>query len=264
MARMWYYSRKDEQEGPVSFEKLCRMARDGLLRPNDLVWQEGTADWKKAKQVANLFEDGSGGGVATATDIRSDEAAPRRRAARSDFDDDEPRPARKRRKEKASSNKGLVIGLSIGGGALLLIGVVVIIIVATRSSGEKAKAAAPIAFGDKKPPDDMFPKGMVPGGALDTFTFENLNDGDVRDRQVFLKGGRNVEIRVESTVLGGGFGRAPDVDLFVIDPAGNEIAMDTAISKDCFVSFFVPRDGNYRVEVENLGPGRVHARVTIR
>ena len=49
--------------------------------------------------------------------------------------------------------------------------------------------------------------------------------------------------------------RATDVDVFVFDPDGNEIAKDDHLSKDAFVSFQPKTSGMYRVEVRNLGEG---------
>ncbi len=49
--------------------------------------------------------------------------------------------------------------------------------------------------------------------------------------------------------------RATDVDLFVFDPDGNEVAKDEHFSKDAFVSFVPKQTGAYRVEVKNLGEG---------
>jgi hypothetical protein len=52
------------------------------------------------------------------------------------------------------------------------------------------------------------------------------------------------------------FGKSKsDVDVFVFDPDGNEIAADEHISKDAFVSFLPKASGAYRIEVRNLGPG---------
>jgi hypothetical protein len=49
--------------------------------------------------------------------------------------------------------------------------------------------------------------------------------------------------------------KVTDVDLFVLDPEGNEIAKDEHLSKDAFVSFMPKADGVYRIEVRNLGEG---------
>jgi hypothetical protein len=51
---MWYYASGGQQQGPVSDEQLQRMAQDGSLRREDLVWREGMADWQPAGDVAGL------------------------------------------------------------------------------------------------------------------------------------------------------------------------------------------------------------------
>ena len=48
---MWYFVKDGAQQGPVSDEQLRSMARDGSLRGEDLVWQEGMPDWKPAMDV---------------------------------------------------------------------------------------------------------------------------------------------------------------------------------------------------------------------
>src|SRR5262245_53805017 len=49
--------------------------------------------------------------------------------------------------------------------------------------------------------------------------------------------------------------QATDVDVFVFDPDGREIAKDEHVSKDAFVSFLPKTSGMYRIEVRNLGQG---------
>jgi len=49
--------------------------------------------------------------------------------------------------------------------------------------------------------------------------------------------------------------QATDVDVFVFDPDGREIAKDEHVSKDAFVSFIPKTTGMYRIEVRNLGQG---------
>src|SRR6266446_10504904 len=88
MARQWYYSRNKQQQGPVSWEDLYRLAQSGEVGPSDLVWQEGTADWLKASRVEGLIPAGK------ADDEHGDEPAPRRRSRR-DEDTDYDRPRRR-------------------------------------------------------------------------------------------------------------------------------------------------------------------------
>ena len=55
MESVWYYARDGAQLGPVSFDDLKAAAAGGQLRPDDLVWKEGTADWVPARTVAGLI-----------------------------------------------------------------------------------------------------------------------------------------------------------------------------------------------------------------
>ncbi len=51
----WHYAQNDEQQGPVTWVTLRRMARDGTLSRDDLVWHESLPDWIEAARVADLF-----------------------------------------------------------------------------------------------------------------------------------------------------------------------------------------------------------------
>ena len=55
MEPAWYYVLDGKQVGPITFEDLKAVAASGELTPDDLVWQEGTADWVDAKTVPGLF-----------------------------------------------------------------------------------------------------------------------------------------------------------------------------------------------------------------
>ncbi|MBN2577523.1 MAG: DUF4339 domain-containing protein [Pirellulales bacterium] len=53
----WYYARGEKQQGPVPSAELKRLAAAGQLRPDDLVWREGLAEWTAARNVQGLFEE---------------------------------------------------------------------------------------------------------------------------------------------------------------------------------------------------------------
>lgn len=55
MANSWYFTRNDERQGPISSDRLKAMAREGWLRPEDLVWRPGMPNWAPAKKVQGLF-----------------------------------------------------------------------------------------------------------------------------------------------------------------------------------------------------------------
>ena len=52
----WYYTLEGRQYGPVSWEELQRLARDGRLKPTDYVWNSTMGqNWSQAVMVPNLF-----------------------------------------------------------------------------------------------------------------------------------------------------------------------------------------------------------------
>ena len=51
----WYYTRNGERQGPVEHSTLNMLAQSNELKPEDLVWTEGMADWKPASTVEGLF-----------------------------------------------------------------------------------------------------------------------------------------------------------------------------------------------------------------
>lgn len=53
----WYYARNDQQFGPVSAAELKRLAEDGKLSPDDLLWREGMDQWATAINLRGLFSD---------------------------------------------------------------------------------------------------------------------------------------------------------------------------------------------------------------
>ena len=51
----WYYTANGEQAGPVTFEALQQMARDGRLQRDDFVWTSRMAGWEPASSVDELW-----------------------------------------------------------------------------------------------------------------------------------------------------------------------------------------------------------------
>lgn len=41
----WYYSKNNQQQGPVTRERLEELVRSGEVKPFDLVWNETMTDW---------------------------------------------------------------------------------------------------------------------------------------------------------------------------------------------------------------------------
>src|SRR5207249_2694422 len=52
---LWYYTRDRKPFGPVSFEQIKELARAGQLLPDELIWQEGMAQWAPARTVEGLY-----------------------------------------------------------------------------------------------------------------------------------------------------------------------------------------------------------------
>ncbi|MFO0966158.1 MAG: GYF domain-containing protein [Gemmataceae bacterium] len=242
MAAAWYYSERNEQHGPVTFDELRGRAQAGYLSPTDLVWQEGTADWIRASVVEGLFE------LPTARPLEDGpQPAPRGDYQRPDPRRSEPRPrraqdyprepgrgddfgSRRRTAPAPGMSTGLKVGLIVGGCVLALV-VIGVILIVTLSGASRSES----------------------------FTME-LFPGDSRNRTVNVKAGQTVEVDVRTTLRGG----FADVDLDIFDPRGNLIAQDTSPDKDCHASFRAMMAGLYRIELRNLGPGGASSRVSVR
>jgi hypothetical protein len=55
MAEQWYYTENGQQQGPVSEEQLKELASSGRLKPSEMVWKQGMAQWTKVGQVPGLL-----------------------------------------------------------------------------------------------------------------------------------------------------------------------------------------------------------------
>jgi hypothetical protein len=51
----WFYAKNGQQSGPVTFDRLKELARNGGLEAKDLVWTSTMKDWQPADQVDGLF-----------------------------------------------------------------------------------------------------------------------------------------------------------------------------------------------------------------
>jgi len=61
----WHCVISGQQYGPVDIDVIKGWAREGRLRPEDLVWNPGMTEWAPAGQVDGIFDGGPvGGGVA--------------------------------------------------------------------------------------------------------------------------------------------------------------------------------------------------------
>jgi hypothetical protein len=51
----WYYGVQGTRNGPITWEALAALAREGRVRGGDLVWTAGMADWQPASTVSGLI-----------------------------------------------------------------------------------------------------------------------------------------------------------------------------------------------------------------
>jgi hypothetical protein len=52
--RDWYLARDGQQYGPLSDAEMTKFNELGHLRGTDLVWREGFADWRIAREVFDI------------------------------------------------------------------------------------------------------------------------------------------------------------------------------------------------------------------
>ena len=56
MGSEWHYTQNRQPAAvPVTTAQLKQLAEQGLLKPDDLVWQEGMSEWKPAGVIKGLF-----------------------------------------------------------------------------------------------------------------------------------------------------------------------------------------------------------------
>lgn len=99
MSSEWFYSKGQQQVGPVSSSELKKLASDGGLQQSDLVWKNGMSEWKSAGSIKGLFKDAV---PASPPPIASKTAA------------DKSKPSRFRILKIAGATIGLVVVLFIG------------------------------------------------------------------------------------------------------------------------------------------------------
>jgi hypothetical protein len=58
----WYYAKGGTQNGPVTFENLRELARNGGLDAKDLVWTSSMKDWQPAGEVEGLIAENAAAG----------------------------------------------------------------------------------------------------------------------------------------------------------------------------------------------------------
>jgi hypothetical protein len=55
MVAEWFYTEQGQRRGPVTWQQLQQLATAGQVKPNDLVWKNGMAQWVPASSQAGLF-----------------------------------------------------------------------------------------------------------------------------------------------------------------------------------------------------------------
>jgi len=133
MAAEWYYTTNKQQMGPVSWEELVDLARNGLIKASDKVWTDGMADWVKAVNQKGLFnedaEDAETSAPSKSKFIGESKPPPGRKSRRredEEADEEEDNKAKKKgdrrsEEEGVMTSMGVKIGLIVGGVLLLLV-----------------------------------------------------------------------------------------------------------------------------------------------
>jgi hypothetical protein len=253
MITSWYYSFDGKQYGPVPDSMLKQLASTGKLHPSDLVWKEGMPEWRPARTVPGLFTE-------SPPDPRrrpvEEEPAPaprrereedldrpsrrrereedldrpsrrrereedldrpaRRREREDDYDDyeeDQDRPRRRRPSRGMSPTAKLLIGLGIALAVIVVIVVVIIVLVN--------------AFKTRNP------------------TTFDIRAGEEKTFHIQFKQGVRAEIRIISE-------KNTDIDMWVYDDRGMQVAEDTRFDKDCYVTWIPDRTQTYKIKVANI------------
>jgi hypothetical protein len=259
MTDLWYYTSNGQQQEPVSAGELKRLASSGTLRPTDLVWKDGMAEWTAAGTVKGLYSVGTSGAAEGYTERSRPAAAPpaaeeakarprrrpvddeddenpderprRRRAVESEDEDPiDERPRRRRvidddddEEEVRPRRRRRRAGMSAGAKAAIIGGTVVLGLVII---------VGIVIF------------ALAGGGGDGTRSF-SLADGQAVSFKLRFNAGKKVEIWVNST------GNS-DVDLYVFDSNGAQVRFDDGDSKDCYLWFLTQGTQTYKVEVKNM------------
>lgn len=237
MADLWYYTSEGKQMEPVTAGELKQLAGSGFLKPADMVWKEGMANWVPASSLKGLFPAGA---PAAATAVAAqpqadpipvaedapDDASPRKR--RRLLDDDEgdadagDRPRRRRRERESGGWGGAVIGIIAGVAILFFVLLGIAFYFIFRS-----------------------PSAVAPKGDVATYSASLGGNGGTHSRNVDLKAGRRYHFSVTSD-------RNTDVDLFVHAPNGAVVGFDESVGPNSFVEVVTAVDGPYSVRLRNL------------
>ena len=254
MAGAWYYTSNRQQQGPISWHQLCLLAQDGVLRPTDLIWQEGMTDWVRASSKG-LFPDREP--ISLKDDSHRDDRlrddAPRRtieddrpRRRRPDrdevFDDDFDRPRRRRRSQGMPT--GAKVALIVGGVVLAVAGVSLVLILALGGGGAAS---------------DVPPQGLVFNDSLRAFDAHDTRRG--LPCKIF-----RVNFTANSTYVIDHQSGAFDAYLRLEDPMGANVAEDddSGGNLNARIIFRAPQTGTYRIIATSFRGGTGAFTLTVR
>jgi TM2 domain-containing membrane protein YozV len=104
VSQEWYYSVDGDRQGPIGGAELKKLAEAGTLKPADLVWKDGMADWVQARSIKGLFGAAAPSGSKTAEQptakprpaTNEEDERPARSRRRDDEEEEEDRPPRRR------------------------------------------------------------------------------------------------------------------------------------------------------------------------
>nr|MBR9809478.1 DUF4339 domain-containing protein [bacterium] len=56
--QLWFYADSNkQQQGPLPFDEIRRLAESGVIQPSTLIWKEGMTDWTAASEIQGVFQN---------------------------------------------------------------------------------------------------------------------------------------------------------------------------------------------------------------
>jgi hypothetical protein len=220
MGDEWYYAKNGQQMGPVSTEVLTQLATSGQVQPTDLVWREGMPNWAPARTVRAIFPEPPqavpvpvepAGGYALSPEPGPQPVVVPYEPPARRYEEPDEGDWDRPRRRQRGGTNPALLIVGISVGVLLLVGVVILLIFLL-------KPGNPRSF--------------------------NLRTNEKYTCNVEFKAGQKVKIKVTSE-------QDSDVDLFVYNSAGQRVAFDDGLSKDCYVEFVPLRTETFKIEVWN-------------
>lgn len=234
MSELWFYTNEGKQMDPVPIGDLKRLAREGKLKPTDMVWKDGMPAWKRAGAVKELFgEPAAANPVHDSGGANVDPDSARVSRRRRPTDDDDEFNSGRRRPPMKSGGSGFGIIAALVVGVLLLL-------------GSLGVGVAILIFSNKTPPEGKINQANVIRGE-EKYNLVLAPNG--RDSRTFsFRKGVDYEITVTTKPEL----QELDVDLHIFNAQGREVISDTDPDRDCHLRWIPDADGEYRVEIHNL------------